>query len=216
VSSNFVTAYASFAGSNNDTVTDNRTATSLNPPSCTFTYIAPELTGPTGLPQTITQGQTATVVVILTPAVGGAAYPTGTVTLTDALTSNTYTATLPGTTDTISIPLSGLSVGTHTFTATYSGDTNYVGTAGVYTTTSPYVITVNAGSLSATTTSLGLPVSTSTSSWHGHHRNGHRHRRQSHRLGAVCCQRGRPYRQLHLCHRGADLGHGFSQHQLAL
>jgi hypothetical protein len=169
VSTNFITAYASLASvsANNDTVTNNITASSLNPPSCTFTYIAPELTGPTGLPQTITQGQNATAVVILTPAVGGAAYPTGTVTLIDALTSSTYTATLPGTTDTISIPLSGLSVGTHTLTAAYSGDTNYVGTAGVYTTTSPYVITVNAGSLSATTTSLGLPVSTSATSSYG-------------------------------------------------
>jgi len=169
VSTNFITAYQSLVSvpANNDTITNNITASSLNPPSCSFTYIAPELTGPTGLPQTITQGQNATAVVILTPAVGGAAYPTGTVTLTDALTSSTYTAPLPGTTDTISIPLSGLSVGTHTFTATYSGDTNYVGTAGVYTTTTPYVITVNAGSLSASTTSLGLPVNTTVTSSFG-------------------------------------------------
>ena len=99
---------------------------------------------------------------ILTPAVGGAAYPTGTVTLTDALTSNTTTVTLTGTTDTISIPLGILSVGTHTFTATYSGDSNYTLTGGqtVYSTTAPYVITVNAGSLSSTTTTLsGVPSS---------------------------------------------------------
>ena len=91
VSSNFITAYATFASvpANNDTVTNNITATSLNPPTCNFTYIAPELTGPQGLPQTITYGQTATAVVILTPAVALAAYPTGTVTLTDSLTGNT-------------------------------------------------------------------------------------------------------------------------------
>ncbi|MGA2352483.1 MAG: pectinesterase family protein [Terracidiphilus sp.] len=169
VSTNFITAFGNLVNvpANNDTVTNNITASSLNPPSCTFTYIAPELTGPAGVPQTITQGQNATAVVILTPAVGGAAYPTGTVTLTDALTSSTTIAPLSGTSDTVFVPLSGLTVGTHTFTATYSGDTgnatNYLPPQGqtVYTTTAPYIITVNPGSLSASTTSLGFPVSTS-------------------------------------------------------
>ena len=117
-------------GTNSNFVTNNITVQALFPPICSFTYIAPELTGPRGQPQTLTQGQNATAVVILTPAVGGAAYPTGTVTLTDALTSNTTTVTLPETTDTISIPLGILSVGTHTFTATYSGDSNYTLTGG--------------------------------------------------------------------------------------
>ncbi len=125
VSSDFVADYATFAGSNGNTVANNITETSLHPPTCSFTYIAPELTGPNGVPQTITQGQNATAVVILTPAVGGAAYPTGTVTLTDALTSDSITVTLPGGTDTIFMPLTGLAPGTHTFTATYSGDSNY-------------------------------------------------------------------------------------------
>jgi sugar lactone lactonase YvrE len=159
VSSNFVSAWTnSYAGANGDTVTNNITAGSLQPPACTFTYIAPELTGPVGLPQTITQGQNAAAIVILTPAVGGAAYPTGTVTLTDALTSNTYTAPLSGNTDTLYIPLSGLSVGTHTFTATYSGDSNYVvpGGATYYSAAGPYIVTVNAGSLAATTTGIQL------------------------------------------------------------
>ena len=163
VSSDFVSDYATFAGANGNTVTNNITVSNLFPPTCNFTYIAPELTGPTGLPQTITEGQNATAVVIQTPAVGGAAYPTGTVTLTDALTSNTTTVTLTGTTDTISIPLIGLTVGTHTFTATYSGDNNYplTGSQIVYSTTSPYVITVNAGSLGSTSTALsGVPSST--------------------------------------------------------
>ncbi len=163
VSSNFVTDYQSSVGINGNTLTDNRTATSLLPPACSFTFIAPELTGPTGLPQTIISGQTATAIVILTPAVGGSAYPTGTVTLTDGASSTT-TVTLPGTGDTLSIPLTNLSVGTHTFTATYSGDSNYVPTVSgtPYSTTEPYVITVNSGSLGATTTALsGVPASTS-------------------------------------------------------
>jgi sugar lactone lactonase YvrE len=171
VSANFITAFGTLVNvaANNDTVTNNITATSLNPPACSYTYIAPELTGPTGLPQAITSGQNTSAVVILTPAVGGAAYPTGTVTLTDALTSTTYTATLPGNTDTLTIPLPGLAVGTHTFTATYSGDTNYVVPNGqtVYTATAPYDITVNAGSLNSTTTAVGLPLSTSITSNYG-------------------------------------------------
>jgi hypothetical protein len=165
VSSNFVTAWTNgFAGSNGDTVTNNITAASLATPACVFTYLAPELTGPSGLPQTITFGQNATAVVILTPAVGGAAYPTGTVTLTDALTGSTTTATLSGTGDTLSVPLTGLSVGTHTFTATYSGDANYVVPTGssYYATAGPYTVTVNSGSLAATTTVLSnVPTSDS-------------------------------------------------------
>ena len=162
VSSDFISDYATFVGSNGNTLTSNITETSLNPPQCSFTYIAPELTGPNGLPQTITEGQNATAVVILTPAVGGAAYATGTVTLTDALTSGTTTVPLPGGTDTVFVPLTGLAPGVHTFTVAYSGDSNYKLTAGqtVYSTTEPYVITVNAGTLAATTTTLsGVPAS---------------------------------------------------------
>ena len=162
VSSDFVSDYASFVNGSGDTVTNNIAATNLNPPVCSFTYIAPELTGPNGVPQTITEGENATAVVILTPAVGGAAYPTGTVTLTDSLTSDATTITLPGTTDTFFIPLTGLAPGVHSFTATYSGDFNYALTAGqtAYSTFGPYVITVNAGSLGGTTTSLsGVPAS---------------------------------------------------------
>jgi sugar lactone lactonase YvrE len=160
VSSNFVTDLQPFIGVNGNTLTDNRTAASLVPPTCNFTNIAPELTGPTGLPQSIIAGQTATAIVILTPAIGGSAYPTGTVTLSDGAGSTT-TVTLPGTGDTISIPLTGLSVGQHTFVATYSGDANYVPTVGgtPYSTTNPYIINVSAGSLSGTTTALsGVPV----------------------------------------------------------
>lgn len=164
VSSDFISDYTTFVGTNSNTVANNITETSLKPPTCSFTYIAPELTGPNGLPQSITEGQNATAVVILTPAVGGAAYPTGTVTLTDALTSSATTVTLPGTTDTLFIPLTGLAPGTHTFTATYSGDSNYTLTAGqsVYSTTAPYTVTVASGSLGGSTTTLsGVPTSIS-------------------------------------------------------
>ena len=163
VSTNFINSYATFLSSGGNSVTNRITESSLLPPVCNFTYIAPELTGPAGLPQTITEGQNATAVVILTPAVGGSAYPTGTVTLTDALTSNSTSAALTGTGDTISIPLTGLAVGTHTFTATYSGDANYIPSApgSPYTTTEPYLVTVNPGSLGGSTTMLsGVPAST--------------------------------------------------------
>lgn len=130
VSSNFLSAYMNLVnnGVNNDTLTNNIVQTSLNPPSCVFTYLAPELTGPTGLPQTISYGNSAKLIVILTPAVGGASYPNGVVTLKDALTGNTFQGTFPGTGDTIAvtIPASNLTVGTHTFSAiSYTGDTNY-------------------------------------------------------------------------------------------
>ena len=164
VSSNFISDYATFVGANGNTVSNNISETGLNPAQCSFTYIAPELTGPNGVSQIITEGQNATAVVILTPAVGGAAYPTGTVTLTDALTSSSTTVALPGGTDTIFVPLTGLTPGTHSFTATYSGDSNYQLTAGqtVYSTTAPYVITVSAGSLGGSTTTLsGVPGSIS-------------------------------------------------------
>jgi polygalacturonase len=149
VSTNFINDFATFVAvpANNDTVTNNISVNSLNPPQCNFTYIAPELTGPTGLPQTISFGQTATAVVILTPAVALAAYPTGTVTLTESPSGNTTKVTLPspGTGDTFFIPLPGLGVGTHSFTMSYSGDAHYplTGNQIVYSTAGPYSITVN-------------------------------------------------------------------------
>ena len=130
VSSNFYTAYQKLlpgTSTYHDTLTNNISQPNLSARSCTYTYVAPELTGPKGVAQTIQYGNTANVVVILTPAVGGAAYPTGTVTVNDTTTGNTYTGTLSGTGDTlvVTIPVADLILGTHTFTATYTGDSNY-------------------------------------------------------------------------------------------
>jgi hypothetical protein len=162
VSNNFISDYATFVAvsTNHDTVTNNITATSLNPPNCNFTYIAPELTGPKGLPQTITYGQAATAVVILTPAVGNAAFPTGTVTLTDELTNKTTQATLSGTNDTIFVSLPGLGAGTHPFIAAYSGDSNYTSSVPgqPYSTAGPYDFTVNPAPLTVTANNASMPV----------------------------------------------------------
>ena len=148
VSSNFMTLYNALVanGANNDTLTNNTALNALNPPACVFTYLAPELTGPNGTPQTVYFGNPATLDVILTPAVGGAPYPSGTVTLQDAQTSNTFTGTFTGAGDTIAvtIPSSDLTLGTHTFSAiSYSGDTNYTVPAS-YQTFGSYVVTVAA------------------------------------------------------------------------
>ncbi len=160
VSSNFTGIYAGYVGANGNTLTDNTSAASQVPPVCNFIALAPELTGPSGQPQTIVAGQSGMALLILTPAVGGAAYPTGSVTLYDGTTALT-TVTLTGTTDTTAIPLTGLAAGTHTLTASYAGDANYVpATQGQpYLTTAPYVVTVVQGSLASSTTTLaGVPT----------------------------------------------------------
>lgn len=162
VSTNFVNAIKSFAGSNGVVVTDNRTVPTLLAPVCSFTNIAPELTGPKGATQTIVAGQSATAIVILTPTVASTTYPypTGTVTLTDE-TGNKTVATLAGTGDTIQVPLPGLAVGTHTITASYSGDSVYVPTVNgaPYVSFGSYTVVVNAGTAASTTTTLqGVPA----------------------------------------------------------
>jgi hypothetical protein len=160
VSSNFLTLYNALVANsaNNDTLTNNISLSSLDAPSCVFTYLAPELTGPNGVAQTVPYGNTAMLDVILTPAVGGAPYPTGTVTLTDTTTSNTYTGTLSGTGDTLvaTIPAADMTLGAHTFTATYLGDSNYTVPAS-YQTFGNYQITV----VQATPTIAWTPAATS-------------------------------------------------------
>jgi polygalacturonase len=169
VSSSFLTAYNALVANtaNNDTLTNNISLSSLDAPLCTYTYLAPELTGPKGVAQTLPYGTEATVDVILTPAVGGAPYPTGTAILTDALSGNTFSGTFNGMADTISVtvPVSDLTLGAHTFSVTsYSGDANYtVASAfGAYTVTVVKATPVVTAAPTAGAITLGQALSSST------------------------------------------------------
>ena len=96
-----------------------------------------------------------TAVVILTPTLSSInyPYPTGTVTLTDEA-SQTFTASLSGTGDTVFIPITNAPAGTHTYTASYSGNAKYAAIPSF----GSYTVTVNAGSLPSTSTMLtGVP-----------------------------------------------------------
>jgi polygalacturonase/sugar lactone lactonase YvrE len=158
VSSTLTSLLLPYNGSNGNIITDARTTSALGAPDCSFTFLAPELTGPNGTNQTVTAGQFPTAVVILTPAVASKSYPypTGTVTLTDD-SGRTFTATLPGSTDTAFVPITNAPAGTHTYTASYSGDSTYAAIPSF----GSYAVTVNSGSLSLTTTSLtGVPSAT--------------------------------------------------------
>ncbi len=71
-------------------------------------------------------------------------YPTGTVTITDENSNTVATATLPGTGDTIFIPITNAPVGVHTYSAAYSGNSVYPAiTAANFGST--YSVTVNPG-----------------------------------------------------------------------
>ena len=178
VSSNFLSAYNNLVAvsANNDTLTSNVSITALDPPSCVITYLAPELASPNGDGQTVYYGNAATLYVIETPAVGGAPYPTGTVTVTDTTTGNSYTGTLSGVSDTVAvtIPAADLTVGTHSFTASYTGDSNYT-VPSSYQTFGAQTVTVTAApqtiTFSPTTTSYtyasGLTFTVSATSTSG-------------------------------------------------
>lgn len=158
VSNTLTTLLTPFNGVNGNSIIDNRTAPSLVPPACVFTFLAPELTGPNGGSQTVTAGQFPTAVVILSPTFASASYPypTGTVTLTDEA-SRTFSATLSGTGDTTFVPITNAPAGTHTYTASYSGNSKYAAIASF----GNYSVTVNSGSLPSTSTSLsGVPGAT--------------------------------------------------------
>lgn len=158
VSSTLTSLLLPYNGENGNTIVDARTAASLAPPACNFTFLAPELTGPGGGGQTLTAGQYPTAVVILTPTFSSInyPYPTGTVTLTDEA-SRTFTASLSGTGDTVFIPITNAPAGTHTYTASYSGNSTYA----AITSFGSYTVTVNTGSLSSTSTTLtGVPAVT--------------------------------------------------------
>ena len=157
VSTNLVSLLTPFNGVNGNIITNNTSGT-LAPPACVFTFLTPELTGPTAQTQTVAAGQFPTAVAILTPAIAATKYPypTGTVTLTDEA-SRTFTATLPGTGDTIFIPITNAPIGTHTYTASYGGDSVYP----AITTFGSYGVTVTSASLAATATIVtGVPGNT--------------------------------------------------------
>ena len=162
VSSTLATPILAANGLNGNVITGTGSGTTA-PPACTFTFLTPEITGPTAQTQTLTQGQIPTAVVILSPAEALASmpYPTGTVTITDENNATVATATLPGTGDTIFIPITNAPVGTHTYSAAYSGNSLYPAiTAANWGST--YSVTVNSGSLTATGLGLtGVPANAS-------------------------------------------------------
>ena len=75
VSNNLVGYLTPYNGVNGNVITDGRTAASLNAPACSFTFLAPSLTGPQGMNQIVTNGQYPTAVVILQPAIASTSYP---------------------------------------------------------------------------------------------------------------------------------------------
>jgi polygalacturonase/sugar lactone lactonase YvrE len=157
VSSTLTSLLLPVNGTNGNVITDNRTASSLFPPPCNFTFLIPELTSASGQNNvTVTAGQIPTAVVYLAPAFASVQYPypTGTVTLTDEA-NRTFTATLGGK-DTTFIPIPGEPAGTHTFTASYSGDSKYPAN----TSFGSLTVTVNTGSLTSSSLVLtGVPSS---------------------------------------------------------
>jgi hypothetical protein len=100
-------------------------------PSVTFT-VAKTLTTTVVTPSTATPalGSTLPVSVSITPAAVGSTLPSGTVTFTlDGASAGTV-AVQVGSPSTASITLPALTPGTHTLTATYSGDTYYATSTG--------------------------------------------------------------------------------------
>ena len=114
---------------NNVTVTSNITNLTETPYACNsanFPLLAPEFFG-SASQLTVTQPITLTAIfepVIESPTTFVATEPTGTVTFFDGTTS-VGSVTLSGTTDLASLTLATESAGSHSYTAVYSGDTNY-------------------------------------------------------------------------------------------
>jgi polygalacturonase len=158
VSSTLTSLLLPYNGTNGNVITDARAASSLLAPACNFTFLAPELTGPQGVSQTVSTGQFPTAVVVLSPTFSSASYPypTGSVTLTDEA-GRTSAATLSGTGDTTFIPITNAPSGTHTYTASYSGNSQYA----AITSFGSYTVTVSGASLPGTSTALaGVPSAT--------------------------------------------------------
>lgn len=106
-------------------------------------------------------GQTATAAnfLVTVGGVNAAATPTGTVALTFNNGAPTTLTLSTGATATYSASLSGLSSGTYTLRAAYSGDSNYAATSSTTTVT----VTAGAQSLSLTATPATLTVTSGSS-----------------------------------------------------
>jgi polygalacturonase/sugar lactone lactonase YvrE len=137
------------------TVTNNITNPSESPFSCTgvFVFLAGELITSTS---SITAGQPVNLTAIVQPAVSGAATATGTVQISD---NGNPVATVPlsGTSNLLSIAITGATAGSHTYTANYSGDGNYAPLS-----FGSVPVTVNPATGAASTTTLSGVPSNST------------------------------------------------------
>ena len=137
------------------TVTNNITNPSEAPFSCTnaFVYLAGELTGP---PAAVDTAPVANLIAIVEPVVSGAATPTGTVQIMEG--GNVVgTAQLFGSSDLVNIALTNVTAGSHSYSAVYSGDSNYAAlTFGSFT------VAVNTPALAVSQTGVsGVPTSVS-------------------------------------------------------
>ncbi len=101
-------------------------STETTAPSIVFTEYSAYLN--VSAPAVIQQNQVVNIVVTATSIPAGYAAPTGTVSLYDQFSNQTYGPynLTPGTGgSTVTIPLTGLAPGAHEYTITYNGDTNY-------------------------------------------------------------------------------------------
>lgn len=103
----------------------NNVANSNPPFPClagSFVYLAGELFTTQNNVTVDSSGQTIALTATLQPIVSGAAAPTGSV---NVLEGATVVASAPVTGRIMKIPIAGVSVGPHAYTAQYSGDANY-------------------------------------------------------------------------------------------
>ena len=136
-------------------VTNNITNPGEAPFGCTnaFVFLAGELTAPSS---TVTQGQLVNLTALVQPVIAGAALPTGTVQILEN-GATVGTATLSGASYLINIALPNVNAGSHTYSALYSGDSNYASLA-----FGSFTVAVTTNSLIPSQTQLsGVPPSVS-------------------------------------------------------
>ncbi len=109
------TITATYSGDVNHDGGETGSVTQVVNPATTATVVVPT-------PSTVVFGQPVTLVATLTPTTQGTAAPTGTITFYDGAASLGNVALSSGT---ATLVVSTLSVGDHTITGTYDGDTNY-------------------------------------------------------------------------------------------